>query len=145
MTDIEQLRHWAQVAGIPAETVRDRADLVGLFQHFRPNGDGMDAPLRQVASAQVDAIMPSDDSPDVWIFDLIANFTTTLTPADTPLLLLKDAIYSMANDKLLQLYVMWPLYKETSELNDPFRSYFLLWAKGIRYTMPSSDECLFCT
>lgn len=101
-------------------------------------------PLRQVQVQEFNAIRPTDDTPDGWIFDMITDYTTTLTPVETPLLLLKDAVYSIANDKLLQQYILWPIYRESSLLVDPYRSYFAVWSMGIRYAIPAPETCLFC-
>lgn len=217
MNEIQHLRKWAKLAGIPPKTVSERGDLVGFFQNFRPHGErlesvfaehvlgqevmervkecftattngGNDAyfvprrsecdadeanallkahfedlvsiaismkdqelvdilssvPLRQVQVQEFDAIRPTDDTPDGWIFDMVTDYTTTLTPVETPLLLLKDAIYSIANDKLLQQYILWPIYRESSSLVDPYRSYFAVWSKRIRYAIPFPEACLFC-
>ena len=101
-------------------------------------------PLCQVPVQEFDAVRRTDDTPDGWIFDLVTDYTTTLTPVETQLLLLKDAIYSIANDTILQLYILWPIYRESSTLVDPYRSYFVMWSKGIRYAIPSPETCSFC-
>jgi len=42
----DQLKQWARIAGIPETQVSTRDDLTGLFQRFRPNGEGVEAVLR---------------------------------------------------------------------------------------------------
>ena len=98
--------------------------------------------LRYVSESEFEQLMPGDDAPDAWIFDLVTDYMTTLTPVDTSLLLLKDAVYSMANDIFLQQYILWPIYRESATLDDPFQSYFELWSTGIQFQIPDASTCL---
>lgn len=85
----------------------------------------------------------TDDSPDVWIYDMVGDFIGSLTPADTPALLLREAVCSIANDIFLQGYVLWPAYARSCELDEPFAAYFDLWKNGVSYTYRTSEKCLF--
>ena len=219
MNDARALRHWAMLAGMTEQAVNEKSDLIGLFQRFRPTGQGLEPlfeaiplgeallarlkhcyeataenydendlyfiprPARRCEPEQaiillnahfeslkdlaflmqeydlvelftkidpkpierevVDHFMPVDESPDVWIDDLVTDFFTTVFPVESPLTLLHDAVYSMANDKLLQSYIMWPLYAPSATIDDPFSPYFELWKHGIAYVIPSEDMCLF--
>ncbi len=42
MDEMVLLRRWAELAGIPTDSVRSQFDLEGFFQEFRPEGEGIE-------------------------------------------------------------------------------------------------------
>ncbi|MDB4339148.1 apolipoprotein acyltransferase [Rubripirellula sp.] len=46
---------------------------------------------------------------------------------------LRQAYYFIACDPMLRDYLMWPFYRSSTQLNDPFASYFQLWQHGVKY------------
>jgi len=46
---------------------------------------------------------------------------------------LRPAYYFIACDPMLRDYLMWPLYKKVTGLDDPFLPYFELWKHGVKY------------
>jgi hypothetical protein len=67
------------------------------------------------------------------IYDTLNEFYRRLEPKNENLGLLREALYSMANDHTLANYVRWPIaeahFKE--EQPDPFKLYFKLWLRGV--------------
>jgi hypothetical protein len=68
-----------------------------------------------------------------WFIDL------EQVPSD--LSLLYEAFYSMACDYMLARYLMWPIYREATEIDDPFEPYYQLWSRGVDYRF--SDDRFF--
>lgn len=46
---------------------------------------------------------------------------------------LRPAYYFIACDPMLRDYLMWPFYREKTNLEDPFEPYFQLWKCGVKY------------
>jgi hypothetical protein len=57
--------------------------------------------------------------------------------------LLRPAYYFIACDPLLRDYLMWPLYRESARLADPFLPYFQLWRHGVKYRVFQEDQIDF--
>ena len=47
MDELSLLRHWAEIAGLPSDSVHSKDDLVGFFQRFRPDGEGVELLLSE--------------------------------------------------------------------------------------------------
>jgi len=73
---------------------------------------------------------PADEGPDMQIYELATDFIGSLTPVESDALLLAEAIYSMACDYFLQHHILWPLYRRSASVDEPFKPYFDLWKHG---------------
>jgi hypothetical protein len=214
----EQVKRWIGVVGLSPSEVRSERDLAGLFQLFRPDGDGVDAifeglpggpailerlmrcyagtsgsykesdaffiprisscteeqalalvqrhmlSMKQLADAvqyaELSSILQSasptvvatrdelhasegtDDSPEVWLHDLVTDYMAALKPIESDTFLLREAFYSIANDQYLQYFFLWPLYEAKASLRDPFAPYFELWVSGVSLRFPQEDALL---
>lgn len=141
-----QIAFWGELVSITGAS--NPSDLVGLFQFFRPNGDGVELLTnvqthRVGAASEFNALPVNDDSPDSWIYELVTDYVGSLPRPENPILLLRDAIYSMANDIFLRSYIMWPLYADAAGRPDPFQWYFDLWSKGVCYSFRSANSCRY--
>jgi len=104
----------------------------------------MDAsPLRVTSLADLQQIPFSDDSPEGWLYDLVTDFVGSLVPQESPLILLDDAIYSIANDIFVQNFLLWPLYAQSLPARDPFQPAFELWTKGVSHSFRSPTSCRY--
>ena len=56
---------------------------------------------------------------------------------------LRPAYYFIACDPLLRDYLMWPMYRQASGLEDPFLPYFQLWKHGVKYRVFQEDQIDF--
>ena len=78
------------------------------------------SPRRVQFRLELTGLASTDDSPDGWLYELASDFILTLTPRESPLILLKDAMYSIANNIFLRNYPLWPLYAASSPRSEPF-------------------------
>ncbi|MDA8745497.1 apolipoprotein acyltransferase [Rubripirellula amarantea] len=46
---------------------------------------------------------------------------------------LRQAYYFISCDAMLRDYLMWPIYRSVSAVEDPFLPYFELWRHGVKY------------
>jgi hypothetical protein len=78
---------------------------------------------------------------EATILDGSGDFVRDLEPEKSDALLLKEPLYLLACDYGLARYVLWPLYRKASGLEDPFAPHFELWTLGaeVRYVDP--DVC----
>lgn len=82
-------------------------------------------------------VVPGRDSgvaseSDVLLHEAVADFMSSLSPIESKALLLKEALYAIACDYLIQHHVLWPVYRRSASIEEPFRSYFELWSHGAR-------------
>jgi len=54
------------------------------------------SPRRVHSRLELTGLASADDSPDGWLYELASDFILSLTPRESPLILLKDAMYSIA-------------------------------------------------
>jgi len=92
---------------------------------------------------EIDRQSLTDESPEAWIYDMITDYFWALTPQPSPLLLLRDAMYGIANDIFLRNFLLWPMYEKNAPHPDPFRPYYNLWCRGISYAFHAPDDCRF--
>jgi len=59
---------------------------------------------------------------------------------ESPLLLLRDGYYSIANDFFLAFWVSWPLYESNVPIVDPFEPYFELWKHGYQVNFDDNER-----
>jgi hypothetical protein len=73
-----------------------------------------------------------------YLNDVLIDFRSKLAPVDSDALLLKEAIYSFAPWLAVRDYVLWPLYRDSSPIEEPFGPAFHLWEMGC--TMDFVDD-----
>ncbi|MHC1684303.1 MAG: hypothetical protein AB6733_15310 [Clostridiaceae bacterium] len=66
----------------------------------------------------------------IVVYDLMQEFVNSLKPIDSHALLLKKPLYHMACNYDIVHYVLWPIYKNGSFLEDPFKPFVELWKLG---------------
>jgi hypothetical protein len=124
-------RHFLQMSRV-AEYMRDR-ELLAVLSHV--------VPARVTERAELNQI--PNDSPDGWMFDMLTDYLGALKREESPVSLLRDAFYSVANDIFLRSYLMWPLFERAMPGTDPFHPYFDLWSKGVSYSFRDAESCRF--
>jgi hypothetical protein len=82
---------------------------------------------------------PPIGSPESMIYGAVTGWFHTLEPVPSEVRLLEEAFYSMACDYQLCWYIMWPLYRESTAIKDPFAPYFQLWIRGAGFRFTSKD------
>lgn len=95
----------------------------------------------QDCNVQLEQNLHPDDDPRVWLFDAVSDILRDAADRESPLLLLREAVYSVANDLYLAAYVLWPIYADSLGCDDPFRSYFDLWARGLELRFMDEKRC----
>lgn len=68
------------------------------------------------------------------------ELTAQVPDSDPHAALLRPAYYFLACDPMLRDYLLWPFYAPSTQLADPFRSYFMLWSHGVKYRIYSEDR-----
>ncbi len=65
------------------------------------------------------------------MYECLTDFLATLQPGRHELFLLKEALYSIANDYFLMAYILWPAFGFEGELAHALDNYFDVWRYGI--------------
>lgn len=125
--------HFAEISKIAV--ARNDRELIELVKNAHPQRVGSVAQLRELPL--------TTESPDGWIFDLVNDFRTFIHVDETEIMMLSDALYSIANNVFLQSYLLWPIYSSSSALHEPFQPYFELWSKGVSYSFRQADACRY--
>lgn len=81
--------------------------------------------------SEVQIGVPEDTDLPNMMYECLTDFLAQQQPDRHELLLLKEAVYSMANDYFLMAYVLWPVLGLEGEVGDTFDAYFQLWRSGI--------------
>ncbi len=79
---------------------------------------------------------PGDDDPEPPPYDVTDEFMESLTPRESAAHLMSEGLYTIACNHNLQRYILWPLYKDATPIEEPFRPYFDPWrhGAGLRFT-----------
>lgn len=105
----------------------------------RVTGDGeLEATLRSAALTIARSKGPDWSELGAWMHEDRVEFMSSMVPLDSPVLLLKEAFYTVAYDAILMYYLMWPLFAHSSPVNEPFEPYFELWRHG--WTVEASSN-----
>jgi hypothetical protein len=68
--------------------------------------------------------------PEAIVCDAICDWLRELAPIPSHALLMKEAFYSIACDYCIAHHFMWPLYRHSTDIEEPFAAYFELWTHG---------------
>lgn len=204
------LQRWKSLIGYTAPGPWNEDHMEGYFQHFRPDGRGVEAVFEGVQLAeeilprlmQVYEATARDFAPSDWYFevkrplassaaeaqrlleddlgkmaeiarfqkdaellasldplpsirveagrgppkqtdrssfelhlsDAISDFVLSLKPRKSHALLLHEALSSIAASDKLADYILWPLYREASPVEEPFGPTFEMWRRGIDWS-----------
>jgi hypothetical protein len=101
------------------------------------------SPLRVTSRTDLQQIPISDDSPEGWLYDLVTDFVGSLVPQESPLILLRDAMYSIANNIFVKNFLLWPLYVQSFPAGDPFQPAFELWCRGVSHSFRTPTSCRY--
>ena len=81
-----------------------------------------------------EAILPQTRSdfnaPEASVYEITGDWFRELVPVQSDALLMKEAFYSIACDYKIARYLLWPLYRHSTNIEDPFAPYFELWRHG---------------
>lgn len=84
--------------------------------------------------------LDGDDDPSVWLFDAVSDVLLDAVDRSSPLAVLRDAAFGIANNIYLAGFVLWPLYASLG-LEDPFAPCFELWAAGLEIRFLEQTRC----
>lgn len=82
---------------------------------------------------------PGQNDLESLIYEVRTDFILSLTPLNSHILLLNDAFYHIACDYFLRDYILWPLYRHSTTVVEPFKPYFELWKYGAGFRFPIDD------
>jgi hypothetical protein len=74
--------------------------------------------------------LPDYDAPGTFLRDVVGDWFRSLDPVQSDALLLDEAFYSLTCDYNIARYLMWPLYRRSTDIEEPFAPYFELWTRG---------------
>jgi hypothetical protein len=77
-----------------------------------------------------DRKLPDDEAPETLIYDVVGDWFRGLVPVESDALWLDEAFYSIACDYNIARYLLWPLFRHSTEIEEPFAPYFELWTHG---------------
>ena len=78
---------------------------------------------------------------ETTFYDGQCDYVRSLEPEKSDAVLLEEPLYHLACDYNLARYVLWPLYRKASGLQDPFGPYFELWMAGAAVRYEDPDVC----
>jgi hypothetical protein len=73
-----------------------------------------------------------DEDAPVILYECLTDFLATMQPRKDAIFLLKEAIYSMANDYFLMAYMLWPAIEAQGAPPKALDPYFDIWSHGIK-------------
>jgi hypothetical protein len=71
-------------------------------------------------------------TPETIAYELRCDWFLDLKPVESDALLLHEAFYSIACDYYIANYLQWPLYRQSTGIEEPYEPYFKLWSHGAR-------------
>jgi hypothetical protein len=77
-----------------------------------------------------DRLRSDVNAPEASVYDVTGDWFGGLNPIESDALLLREAFYSIACDYKIAQHLMWPLYRHSTEIEEPFAPYFELWTHG---------------
>jgi hypothetical protein len=69
---------------------------------------------------------------ETLLHELVSDWFIDLKPIPSDALLMREAYYSIAADYFIADHLMWPLYRQSTIIEEPFAAYFELWTHGAR-------------
>ena len=89
------------------------------------------APRIEIIRAQPPARSPTDfDFPESDVYEVTGQWFRDLVPIQSDALLLREAFYSIACDYKIAHHLLWPLYRHSTQIDEPFAPYVELWTHG---------------
>lgn len=82
---------------------------------------------------------PTTDDPEACVYDMRCDFMQSLEPQESHALLMEEAFYSIACDYYLSAHLLWPLYRHSTDIEEPFLPHFELWRHGVGYRFVGKD------
>jgi hypothetical protein len=72
------------------------------------------------------------NTPACIAHDMLGDWVLSLKPRQSDALWLHEAFYSIACSYDISHYLLWPLYREQTKIDEPFAPFFELWTHGAR-------------
>jgi hypothetical protein len=121
---LEKVRQMAVAADVRG--LRELVTLLGSIQIEIKQGEAPPHPV-------------SPEPSFALIYDTLIDWFGSLEPVPSDVLLLEEAFYSMACEYPLAWYIMWPLYRESTAIQDPFAPYFQLWIRRAEFRFTNRE------
>jgi hypothetical protein len=108
--------------------VREFASAIGHAEHVR---ELEVLPKIEIRRERIPDRARSDVfAPEASVYDVTGDWFAGLERIQSEALLLHEAFYSIACDYKIAHHLMWPLYRYSTEIEEPFAPYFELWTHG---------------
>lgn len=79
---------------------------------------------------------------DTGFYELMDNYMDAMIPEESNAVLFEEPLYQMTCLYQIVYYVLWPLYKEESEIEDPFKPFIELWKLDAKYNFDIENNIL---
>lgn len=77
-----------------------------------------------------------------YVHEMVGDWFRSLKPSPSDVILLEEAFYSLAGSYELARYLMWPIYRDATPIDDPFAPAFQLWIRGADFRFASSKQVI---
>jgi hypothetical protein len=105
--------------------------IAGSFGHTRLTSELEPLPEIRIKWEAISQQTESDVyAPEASIYDVTGDWFRGLEPMESDALMMGEAFYSIACDYMIAHHLMWPLYRQSTEIEEPFAPYFDLWRVG---------------
>ncbi|GCD10056.1 hypothetical protein [Clostridium tagluense] len=79
---------------------------------------------------------------DIGVYELMHNYMDEMIGEESNAVLFREPLYQMACSYEIVYYVLWPLYKNESEIEDPFKAFIELWKLNAKYSFDIENNIL---
>ncbi|GAA4434477.1 hypothetical protein [Bremerella cremea] len=98
-------------------------------------------PRIRISTDEPPEVDPNDYSLDIYIYDVQTDWWHGHLSSVCPhARWLREAFYYLNCDYYLARYVMWPWYRDSSSIDDPYKPYFTMWLHGADLHCKSPDD-----
>lgn len=73
---------------------------------------------------------------------VVSDLIIEADAVESKAMLLEEGLASMASDYNISNFILWPLYRDCFETEDPFATYFELWKRGVTIDIPDNKHVI---
>ncbi|MCB2313368.1 hypothetical protein LGL55_19785 [Clostridium tagluense] len=79
---------------------------------------------------------------DIGVYELMHNYMDEMIGEESDAVLFREPLYQIACRYEIVYYVLWPLYKNESEIEDLFKPFIELWKVAAKYSFDIENNIL---
>ncbi|WP_206108231.1 hypothetical protein [Paludisphaera soli] len=97
-------------------------------------------PAPPVTVAAGEPPRPPGHDAETMIYEVVGDYMGSLSPRESPMLRMGEAFWTIACDPNLGYHILWPLYRDSGSIEEPFAPYFELWKHGAAYRFTDDGD-----